>query len=105
MMQSFKALFLTIIVCGMLSGCVYKIDVQQGNVITQKQVKALHPGMTQAQVKKLFGEPLLHNIYKGNQLIYVYTMKHRSQNMSRRNLTIYFRSGKVTHFVTDHTRG
>lgn len=99
MTQTLKALFLIISISIGLSGCVYKIDVQQGNIITDRDVAKIHRGMSALDVEGILGAPLLRNIYKGNQLYYVYTMKQGHKKMHRRNLTIYFKNGKVTHFT------
>jgi outer membrane protein assembly factor BamE len=99
MTQTLKALFLASLVSLSLSGCVYKIDVQQGNIITNRDVAKIHRGMSAIAVEQILGEPLLRNIYKGNQMYYVYTMKQGHKKMHRRNLTIYFSHNKVTHFT------
>ena len=38
---------------------VYKINVQQGNLVTQEMVDQLRPGMDKRQVKFILGTPLL----------------------------------------------
>lgn len=102
MTQTLKALFLAIFVSISLSGCIYKIDVQQGNIITDKDVQRIHSGMSTTAVQQILGEPLLRNVFKDNRLAYVYTMKQGHKPMHRRNLTIYFKNGKVTRYTTDY---
>ncbi len=99
MTQTLNALLLASFISLSLSGCVYKIDVQQGNIITNRDVAKLHPGMSAVAVEQILGDPLLRNIYKGNQMYYVYTMKQGRHEMHRRNLTIYFKNGRVTQFT------
>ena len=53
----------------LISGCkqvpmmpgltAYKIDIQQGNAVTQEMVAKLQPGMTRSQVRFALGTPLL----------------------------------------------
>lgn len=100
MKQLFAALIFSIAGCLALTGCAYKIDVQQGNIITNKDVKAIHRGMSINHVKDMLGTPLLVNIYKDNRIVYVYTMKRGHRAMTRRNLTIHFIDGKVTYIRT-----
>ncbi len=102
MTQTFKVLFLTIMMAVTLSGCAYKIDVQQGNIITNKDLKTIQPGMTQATVEKRLGLPILRNIYKDGRTVYVYTIKRGHHAMQRRNLFIYFRHGKVARVRQAH---
>ncbi len=101
MTQTLKAFFLVTLLGFSLSGCVYKIEVQQGNIITDTMISQIHPGMSVAAVKQILGEPLLYNVYRGDQIYYVYTMKQGSHVMYRRNLTIYFKDDHVTHYTTD----
>ncbi len=96
MMQSLKVLFLSIFCAMLLSGCIYKIDVQQGNVITDNDLAKIHPGMNTLAVKKILGDPILNNVYHDNRLIYVYTMKRGRNRMTKRSVFIYFSGNKVT---------
>jgi outer membrane protein assembly factor BamE len=105
MTQTLKALFLASFLGLSLTGCVYKIDVQQGNIITNKDVAKIHPGMTDVAVEQMLGAPLLRNVYRTNGKYYVYTMKQGHKPMYRRNLTIYFsKYGKVTRYTTDFAK-
>lgn len=100
MTQILRALFITIFLSLTLSACVYRINVQQGNIITDEAVAKIHTGMNTEDVKALFGEPLLNNVYHNNHMIYVYTMRQGHHPMARRNLNIYFVHDKVTGFST-----
>ena len=102
MTQTLKALFLAIFLSISLTGCIYKVDVQQGNIITDKDIQRIHNGMSATAVQQVLGEPLLRNVFKDNRLACVYTMKQGRNPMHRRNLTIYFKNGKVTHYTTDY---
>ena len=85
-----------------LSACIYRPDVQQGNVITDIDLKGLHVGMTKDEVRSLFGDPLLVDLYDYNRMIYVYTFKHAHGKMQETRLIIYLRSDRVSRFWTDH---
>ena len=67
------ALFLV----GTLSACsnfgVYRLDVQQGNLVTQDQVAKVKPGMSRLDVRNLLGTPLLQDAFSGNRWDYIYT--------------------------------
>lgn len=100
MTQIFRALFIALFLSLMLSACVYKINVQQGNLITDETINKIHAGMSVEDVTSLLGDPLLNNVYHDNRLIYVYTMKQGNHRMVRRNLTVYFVNDKVTGYTT-----
>ena len=57
----------------------YKIDIQQGNVITQEMVDQLRPGMTRAQVQYVMGTPLLEDTFNKDRWDYVYSMQPGSE--------------------------
>ena len=53
---------------------VYKIPVQQGNVISQEMVNRLKPGMTRNQVSFVMGDTVLQDPFAPNRWIYLYTL-------------------------------
>ena len=86
-----------------LSGCAYfrpyKIDVQQGNIITQQEVSQLKPGMTQQQVYDLLGSPVLTNTFSDNSWHYVYYMKPGYGQTTEQKVTVYFNNGTVSRVM------
>ena len=58
------------------SGCsnfgVYRLDIQQGNLVTQEQVSKVKPGMSRLEVRNILGTPLLQDSFNGNRWDYVY---------------------------------
>jgi outer membrane protein assembly factor BamE len=53
---------------------VYKLSVQQGNVITQEMVDRLKPGMTRNQVEFVMGKPVLSDPFNDDQWVYIYSL-------------------------------
>lgn len=85
----------------LLAGCVYRPNVQQGNVITDSDVATIHKGMTRNQIRFKLGEPILTNIFIDNRMIYVYTFQHNHQKMQARRLIIFFKNGRATRYWLD----
>ena len=54
---------------------VYKLSVQQGNMITQEMVDRLKPGMTRNQVEFVMGRPVLSDPFNDDQWVYVYSLE------------------------------
>lgn len=55
------------------SSCaVHKIDMQQGNVITQEMLQTLSVGMEKKQVRHLLGSPMVEDPFHANRWDYVY---------------------------------
>lgn len=69
----------------------YRIDVQQGNVLSQDMVSQLKPGQTRDQVRFLLGTPLLTDIFHANRWDYVYRLQDgRTKAVETRRLTVFF---------------
>ena len=68
----------------------YKIDIQQGNVVTQQMVAKLKPGMTKAQVRFIMGTPLIMDVFHANRWDYVYRYLKSDKLMEERKLALFF---------------
>ncbi len=53
---------------------VYKLTIQQGNIVSQEMVDRLKPGMTRSQVQFVLGNPVLADSFERNRWSYVYTI-------------------------------
>ena len=69
---------------------VYKMPVQQGNIITKDMLDELEMGMSRAQVRYLLGTPLLTDMFHTNRWDYTYTMKRGNAPMEKKPLTLFF---------------
>ncbi len=100
-----RKILLPILICLVtlcnLTACVYHPDVQQGNVLTQKDLNALHDGMSAYEVQSLFGDPVLINIFKDNRIVYVYTFQKGHRPMTEKRLLVYLRNNRVVNYWTD----
>ncbi len=88
----------------MTAGCItpYRMDVQQGNVITQEMVDQLKPGMTKAQVRFLLGTPLITDPFHPDRWDYFYSLrKGRSETPATRHLTVIFRNDVLVRLEGD----
>jgi outer membrane protein assembly factor BamE len=74
---------------------VYKIDVQQGNVIDQEMVSQLRRGMDKKKVQFIMGTPIILDTFNNNRWDYIYTSQHRGGDVERRRVTLIFADGKL----------
>ena len=74
---------------------VYKIDVQQGNVITQEQVDLLRPGMEQRQVQHILGTPLVTDPFHPQRWDYPYQFKPGGKEPEITRFTVFFEEGRL----------
>lgn len=69
----------------------YKIDVQQGNVLTQEMVAQLKPGQTREQVRFLLGTPMVADIFHQQRWDYVYRYQSgQTGKVESRNFSVFF---------------
>lgn len=98
----------------MLGGCsnlefpwVYRIPIDQGNIITQDMVDQLKPGMTRDQVQFVMGTPLIEDPFHNDRWDYVYTLRDPKGKFTRHNLTVFFKDDKLAalsgSMVPQHT--
>ena len=86
--------------CSSMSGAVgekighlvtpYRVEVVQGNVVTQEQMAVLKPGMSRAQVRDVLGTPLVADIFHGNRWDYIFAIRRPGTEAQRRSVVILF---------------
>ena len=98
-MRLFILSLATLLLTASLGGCVYRMDVQQGNYLEGKAVDQLQVGMTRTQVRYLLGTPLVPDCFDKDRWDYLYYFRHgRHRPNDPRRLVVYFKDDKVTHF-------
>ena len=79
------------------SGCVYRIDIQQGNFLESKDIDRVAVGMTRLQVRALLGTPMVADPFEGWRWDYVYYLKKgRWKEPEQRHFIVFFEEDKVT---------
>jgi outer membrane protein assembly factor BamE len=91
-----------------LAGCtwfpnigVYKLDVNQGNFITQDQVDKLKVGLTPPQVRLALGTPLLTDPFHASRWDYIYSFERNGHVLEQRQFTVYFVNDKLARWEGD----
>lgn len=79
----------------------YKIEIQQGNYISQELVSQLKPGMSKDQVRFILGTPLLTDIFHAERWDYVYWREASSGKRESRKLALFFEAGKLVRIDGD----
>ena len=92
MAVKFSALliFLLFTGCSFLPHILYKIDVQQGNVVSDEMLEKLTLGMTKSQVLFVMGSPLIVDAFRENRWDYVYLMREKGDLSEHKRLTLFF---------------
>lgn len=97
--MSAKACILLVLLftgCSYLPPVPYRIDVQQGNVVTDEMIETLKPGMTKSQVLFVMGSPLIVDAFRENRWDYVYIFRDKGKLSEQKRLTIFFENELLT---------
>ena len=85
-----------------LSGCafpgVYKINVQQGNIVTDEELTQLSEGMPRSQVHAVLGSPLMLNPFDPSREYYVYTFQRRGGDIEEQRIIGYYNGDQYSHY-------
>jgi outer membrane protein assembly factor BamE len=76
-----------------LSGCVHRINIQQGNFLDTEDIDRVAVGMTRVQVRALLGTPMVADPFVSNRWDYVYYLKlGKWSEPQQRHFIVYFDS-------------
>ncbi|WP_051687150.1 outer membrane protein assembly factor BamE [Microbulbifer sp. HZ11] len=74
---------------------VHRIQVQQGNIITQEMVDKLQPGMTRRQVRFVLGTPLVEDTFNPNRWDYINRVRSPKGEETQQRFTVYFNGDQL----------
>ncbi|PCM44576.1 outer membrane protein assembly factor BamE [Marinobacter sp. ANT_B65] len=97
-MQKLTALILTLVLSGCSFPGVYKINVQQGNIVTDEELTKLNEGMPRSQVQALLGSPLMLNPVDSSREYYVYTFQRSGGDIEEQRIIIYYDGNRYSHY-------
>ena len=68
----------------------YRLEIVQGNVVTQEQAAQIKPGMSRAQVRDILGSPLLTDPFHADRWDYVFSIRRRGTEPQLRSVVALF---------------
>lgn len=80
---------------------VYKLDINQGNYLSQDMVDKLKEGQTKAQVRATLGTPLITSAFRDNRWDYVYEFQRGGRVREHRQFTVYFNNEVLARWEGD----
>ena len=87
-----------------LAACVYRIDIQQGNLLEEGDISQVQVGMTRSQVQFLLGTPMVSDSFHRDRWDYAYYFRQgRSRDIERRWLVVHFAGDRVARIDRDLT--
>ena len=91
----------SVLVAGCAGFGVHRIDIQQGNLVTQEQLAKVKPGMSRLDVRTALGTPLLQDVFNGNRWDYYFSLDQATKygpfgrDKQQYKVTILFDNDKV----------
>ncbi|MEE9445435.1 MAG: outer membrane protein assembly factor BamE [Cocleimonas sp.] len=92
-------LSLLILSLSLASCSIYKMDIQQGNALSNETVSQLKTGMSKAEVASLLGTPLLQDNFRSNRWDYVYSLKKGRRASKKQNITLHFQNDLLAKII------
>lgn len=97
-MQKLTALVLTLLITGCAFPGVYKINVQQGNILTEEELTSLSEGMSKRQVHSVLGTPLMVNPVDPSREYYIYTFQRSGGEIKEQRVVMYYEDDRFSHY-------
>lgn len=80
----------------------HRMEIQQGNFITQEMVIQLKPGMTRDQVRFALGTPLIADLFHGDRWDYIFVRQRaNSHEIERRRISVIFEADRLARIEGD----
>ncbi|HYC45499.1 MAG TPA: outer membrane protein assembly factor BamE [Burkholderiales bacterium] len=79
----------------MLGLSPHRVDIQQGNYVTQEMVAKLEPGMTKNQVRFALGTPLITDPFHPDRWDYVFVQQRQGQVTQKRRVVVVFENDRL----------
>jgi outer membrane protein assembly factor BamE len=80
---------------------LYRVDIQQGNVLDQDMLDRLRPGMGKAQVEFILGTPAFIDPFHTEQWEYFFSIAEEGDNRRQRHLRVHFIDDKLAYIDGD----
>lgn len=103
--MTLRTVFCGALLAVLMTGCagygVYRIDLQQGNLITQEQLAKIKPGMSRLDVRNALGTPLLQDVFNANRWDFYFSDDRNNRSgifgreKQRFSTSIFFENDKV----------
>lgn len=103
-MRRLRAAALVLLVL-ILSACswlpIYRLEINQGNYVTEDMVERLKLGMTRQQVRAALGTPLVADPFHADRWEYVYELRRKGRVVEHRQLNVFFVDDRLERWGGD----
>ena len=101
-MRKLLVIITAMVASALVSACVYRAPLAQGNLLDQEDIDQIEVGMTRGQVRFLLGTPMIDDSFNTDRWDYVYYLKiGRDKATLKRWVSVYFAEDNVQELVKD----
>lgn len=100
-----RAVLLLLTTALLISGCsnlrfpgVYRIDIEQGNIVTQEMVSKLRPGLSEAQVRFVMGTPQVIDPFEPGRWVYLYNLRRGNGETVESRFVVWLENGTLVRW-------
>jgi outer membrane protein assembly factor BamE len=79
----------------------YRVDIGQGNYVTEGMAAKLKEGMTKEQVRAVLGTPLLVDPFRNDRWDYVFDIRRGDGRKERRRFSVLFKDDLLASWGGD----
>ncbi len=91
-----RTLLIVVLTLTLCVGCVYRMNIQQGNLLEESAVDQVEVGMTRSQVQFLLGTPMVSDAFRRDRWDYPYYLQRgRERNVTQRWIVVHFENDRV----------
>ena len=90
--------------CLVNAGCFssYRVEIQQGNVISAEQIEKLIPGTPRDEVRFILGTPLIEDPFHAQRWDYFYSLDPaKGEKVTQYRLSIWFEDEKIARTLVE----
>ncbi len=87
-----------------LNGCIrsYRVEIQQGNVISAEQIEKIIPGTTRNEVRFILGTPLIEDPFHAERWDYFYSLDPaKGEVVTKYRVSVWFENDQVVRTVVE----
>jgi len=92
------------VLCLVIAGCFssYRVEIQQGNVISAEQIEKLIPGTPRDEVRFILGTPLIEDPFHAQRWDYFYSLDPaKGEKVTQYRLSIWFKDEKIARTLVE----
>lgn len=102
LMRKFLIIVFSALLLMSTTGCVFRANISQGNIVEQEDLDQLAVGMTRNQVRFLLGTPMIDDPFHAGRWDYVYYLKvGRKDTVAKRWISVFFENDTVSEIRDD----